>query len=108
MQPANRLQKALRSGKVSLGGWEMLPGANLSRAIARTPNLDWICVDTEHGNMSDAEMHESVAAIATCGVLPVVRLPDGQHWRMKRALDAGAHGIIVPLLQSAKDAQNIV
>lgn len=86
----------------------MLPGANLSRAIARTPSLDWICVDCEHGNLSDADMHDSVAAIAACGVSPVVRIAEGQHWMIKRALDAGAHGIIVPLLQTAEDAKNIV
>ncbi|KAK4635594.1 4-hydroxy-2-oxo-heptane-1,7-dioate aldolase [Fulvia fulva] len=108
MQAANRLQKALKSGKTSFGGWQMLPGANLSRTIARTPNLDWICVDCEHGNISDDAMHESVAAIAACGVSPVVRVADGQHWMIKRALDAGAHGIIVPLLQTAQDAKNVV
>ena len=86
----------------------MLPGANLSRAIARTPYLDWICIDCEHGNLSDADMHDSVAAIAACGISPVVRVPEGQHWMIKRALDAGAHGIIVPLLSSAEDARNIV
>lgn len=58
--------------------------------------------------MSDADMHDSVAAIAACGVSPVVRVADGQHWMIKRALDAGAHGIIVPLLQTADDARNIV
>lgn len=87
---------------------QMLPGANLSRTIARTPNLDWICVDTEHGNISDDSMHDCVAAIAACGVSPIVRVPEGQHWMIKRALDAGAHGIIVPLIRSVEDAKNVV
>ena len=52
-------------------------------------------------------MHEAVAAIAACGVSPVIRVPEGQHWMIKRALDAGAHGIIVPLLQTAEDAKSI-
>lgn len=108
MQAANRLQRALKSGKASFGGWQTLPGSNLSRAIARTPNLDWICLDCEHGNLSDSEMHESIAAIAACGVSPVVRVPEGQHWMIKRALDAGAHGIIIPLLQTVQDAQDVV
>lgn len=87
---------------------KMLPGSNLSRAIARTPGIDWICVDCEHGDISDDQMHQSVAAIAACGVSPVVRVADGQHWMIKRALDAGAHGIIIPLLQSVEDAKNVV
>jgi 4-hydroxy-2-oxoheptanedioate aldolase len=57
--------------------------------------------------MSDDAMHESVAAIAACGISPIVRVPEGQHWMIKRALDAGAHGIIVPLLNNVEDAKNI-
>ena len=57
--------------------------------------------------MDDASMHEAVAAIAACGVSPVVRVPQGEHWIIKRALDAGAHGIIVPLIETAEDAKNI-
>ncbi|KAK4957618.1 hypothetical protein LTR10_005585 [Elasticomyces elasticus] len=102
MQAANRLQKTLKAGKTAYGGWQMLPGANLSRTIARTPNLDWICVDCEHGNISD-----DMAAIAACGVSPIVRVPEGQHWMIKRALDAGAHGIMVPLIRTVADAQNV-
>ncbi|KAK3623596.1 hypothetical protein LTR22_024324 [Elasticomyces elasticus] len=102
MQAANRLQKTLKAGKTAYGGWQMLPGANLSRTIARTPNLDWICVDCEHGNISD-----DIAAIAACGVSPIVRVPEGQHWMIKRALDAGAHGIMVPLIRTVADAQNV-
>ena len=67
----------------------MLPGANLTRTICRSsPNLDWLCIDTEHGNLSDSDMHDSVAAAAACGVSPIVRVPEGQHWMIKRALDA--------------------
>lgn len=51
MQAANRLQKALGTGSgLSFGAWQMLPGANLSRTIARC-GFDWITVDTEHGNI---------------------------------------------------------
>jgi 4-hydroxy-2-oxoheptanedioate aldolase len=43
-------------------------------------------------------MHESVAAIASCGASPIVRIPANEGWMVKRALDTGAHGIVVPLL----------
>jgi len=57
---------------------------------------------------SDNEMHESVHAIASVGVSPIVRIPANEGWMVKRALDAGAHGIIVPLLYSVEDAQKLV
>ncbi|KAH0360914.1 Phosphoenolpyruvate/pyruvate domain-containing protein, partial [Aureobasidium melanogenum] len=107
MQAANRLHKTLHSNALALGAWQMLPGSNLSRILART-NPDWICVDTEHGNISDTAMHESVAAIAACGVSPIVRTVSNEGWMIKRALDAGAHGIVIPQLNSAEEARNVV
>ncbi|KAI0394732.1 Pyruvate/Phosphoenolpyruvate kinase-like domain-containing protein [Xylariaceae sp. FL0594] len=91
-----------------MGVWQTLPGANVSRTLARTPGVDWVLVDCEHGNIDDAAMHEAVPAIASCGVSPIVRLPDMQGWMIKRALDSGAHGILIPLLRSAEEAKKIV
>ncbi|KAI1126188.1 Pyruvate/Phosphoenolpyruvate kinase-like domain-containing protein [Nemania abortiva] len=91
-----------------MGVWQTLPGQNVSRILARTPGIDWVLVDCEHGNIDDAAMHEAVPAIASCGVSPIVRLPDMQGWMIKRALDAGAHGILIPLLRSAEEARKIV
>ena len=51
MQAVNTLGKVLRSGAgPSFGAWQMLPGSNQARTIARC-GFDWICVDTEHGNI---------------------------------------------------------
>lgn len=107
MQAANHLHKTLHSNSLALGAWQMLPGSNLSRILART-NPTWICVDTEHGNISDTAMHESVAAIASCGVSPIVRTVSNEGWMIKRALDAGAHGIVIPQLNNAEEAAGVV
>lgn len=85
----------------------MLPGSNHSRAISRS-GVDWICVDTEHGNIDDGQMHEAVAAIAATGVSPIVRIAANEAWMVKRALDAGAHGIVVPLIYTVDDAKRLV
>ena len=58
--------------------------------------------------MLDNEMHECVHAVASCGVSPIVRIPANEGWMVKRALDAGAHGIIVPLLYTVEDAKRLV
>lgn len=65
-------------------------------------------MDLEHGNISDDSMHEIVAASAACGVSPIVRVTEGQHWMIKRALDSGAHGILVPTLETVQEARNVV
>ncbi|KAI1641200.1 Pyruvate/Phosphoenolpyruvate kinase-like domain-containing protein [Biscogniauxia mediterranea] len=90
-----------------MGLWQTLPGQNVSRILART-GVDWVMVDCEHGNLDDAAMHDAIPAIASCGASPLVRLPDMQGWMIKRALDAGAHGILIPLLRSAEEARKIV
>ena len=108
MQSFNRLHSILRSGATkAYGSWIMLPGANLARTVARC-GFDWICVDTEHGNIDDAAMHESVAAIGACGVSPVVRVAANEAWMIKRVLDAGAHGVMVPWINTAEDARKAV
>ncbi|KAL4744482.1 hypothetical protein BDW72DRAFT_208976 [Aspergillus terricola var. indicus] len=109
MQAANRLQKALKAGAPAFGAWQMLPGTNLTRTICRSaPNIDWLLVDLEHGNVSDDGMHEIIAAAAACGASPIVRVAEGQHWMIKRTLDAGAHGIMVPMIETVDDARRVV
>ncbi|KAF2638162.1 Phosphoenolpyruvate/pyruvate domain-containing protein [Massarina eburnea CBS 473.64] len=107
LQEASRVFKAFKKGGPSFGGWQMLPGTNQSRAIARS-GVDWICVDCEHGNIDDGQMHEAVAAIAATGVSPLVRIAANEAWMVKRALDAGAHGIVVPLIYTVDDAKRLV
>jgi len=108
MESANRFLKDLRSGNQSLGAWQMFPSPSTSRTLARIPGLSWILVDQEHGNVGDSEMHECIANIAPYGVSPLVRIPDKERWMIKRALDAGAHGIMVPLLSSVEEVEEVV
>ncbi|KAK4132600.1 Phosphoenolpyruvate/pyruvate domain-containing protein [Trichocladium antarcticum] len=108
MARSNRLQQVLAEAtRPAMGFWQMLPGANISRILARS-GADWILVDCEHGNIDDAAMHEAVPAIAALGVSPIVRLPDLQPWMVKRALDSGAHGILVPLIRTVKEVKDVV
>lgn len=65
-------------------------------------------MDQEHGNISDSEMHECIANVAPYGVSPLVRIADKERWMVKRALDAGAHGIMVPLLGTVEEVEEVV
>ena len=85
----------------------MLPGTHISRFLGRS-GVDWVCVDTEHGNIADSEMHDAVHAIAATGCSPLVRIAANESWMVKRALDCGAHGIMVPLMRNATDAKKLV
>ncbi|KAH7141901.1 HpcH/HpaI aldolase/citrate lyase family protein [Dactylonectria macrodidyma] len=109
MQHSSPIKIALaKTGKPSFGVWQMMPGANLSRLMARSAGIDWVMIDCEHGNIDDAAMHEAVPAIATVGVSPIVRISDVNSWMVKRALDSGAHGILVPLARSVQQVKDLV
>ncbi|KAI9710910.1 MAG: hypothetical protein M1820_002345 [Bogoriella megaspora] len=107
MQAASRIFQALQKGGPTFGAWQMLPGRNVSRALAGT-GIDWVCVDCEHGNVDDAAMHEAVSALAASGVSPIVRIPGNEGWMVKRALDSGAHGVVVPLLNTPQEVETLV
>lgn len=50
MQAASPIRTAIKDGRQAMGMWQMIPGANISRLLART-GVDWVCVDCEHGNI---------------------------------------------------------
>ncbi|KAI8941623.1 hypothetical protein NX059_002836 [Plenodomus lindquistii] len=68
----------------------------------------WVLIDTEHGNIDDNEMYLQVGAISSSGVSPIVRIPGSEHWMIKRALDCGAHAIMVPMCETKEQAEAIV
>lgn len=101
------LVRAFAENRPSIGMWQMMPDANVSRLLARS-GCEWVMVDCEHGyisgsyaraqeremrmanpsanarNDTDAGMHATVPAIAAAGASPIVRLPDMQPWMVKR------------------------
>ncbi|KAM0751793.1 Phosphoenolpyruvate/pyruvate domain-containing protein [Meredithblackwellia eburnea MCA 4105] len=85
----------------------MLPGANLARMVASF-GYDFVLVDCEHGNIEDGEMHATVAAIASQGCSPIVRIPGPENFFVKRALDTGAHGLLCPMMSTAEQARDFV
>lgn len=65
-------------------------------------------MDAEHGALGDESVHNAVAAISGLGVSPIVRVRSPAHDVVKRALDTGAHGIMVPQINNAEQAKAVV
>ncbi|OHW98902.1 aldolase citrate lyase family protein [Colletotrichum incanum] len=101
------LERASRGEGPSVGQWLEFPGYSLARTVAPLGE-DWVLIDTEHGNIDDSQMYLQVGAISTSGVSPIVRIPASEHWMMKRALDCGAHAIMVPMCESKEQAEGVV
>ncbi|CAG8236001.1 unnamed protein product [Penicillium salamii] len=105
--PQLRLLNALRAGSKPIMTFLGLPSFRSAQIVAQT-GLEGIIIDCEHGNISDDSMHSSTAAIAAMGVSPLVRLRMTHADLIKRALDAGAHGIVVPQINTAEEGRAVV
>ncbi|MGH3906058.1 MAG: HpcH/HpaI aldolase family protein [Pseudonocardiaceae bacterium] len=103
----NTLKLRLLDRQPCRGLWLSLPNVATVRLLARMP-FDWLVVDAEHGPMGAETMTQMVAAIADAGRAPIVRVAQGNVENIKRALDAGAWGIIAPMVNSAAQAEAVV
>ena len=95
------------AGEWVAGGWLNL-GSPVTTEVAGNMGFDWLLLDHEHGpGGEDTLLHQLQAASATPAV-PVVRIAANEAPRFKRALDAGALGVMVPYVNTAAEAQAMV
>ncbi|KAJ5512348.1 hypothetical protein N7463_001900 [Penicillium fimorum] len=102
-----RLLNKIKAGEFPLMTFMAIPSIRQAQIVALT-GVDGIIIDCEHGHIGDDAMHNSVAAISALGVSPVIRIRGPAHDILKRALDTGAHGIMVPQINNAEEAEQIV
>lgn len=106
MKPTT-LKRKLRNREVTVGSWLSLGGAAVAEIMARA-GYEWLTVDLEHSPISLREAEEMFRAIELCGASPLVRLSANDPVQIKRVMDAGAQGIIVPMVNSVLEAQRAV
>ena len=100
--------KALRDPDTcQVGSWITLAHPAIAEIMAMA-GFDWLAVDMEHSVITIREAEELIRVIDLAGVVPLVRLTSNNSDQIKRVMDAGAHGIIVPMVNSARDAINAV
>lgn len=105
---ANPARDRLAKGEVAIGiGVRQARTIEIATAM-RTAGYDWLFIDLEHGSQTlDTAAQLSVACLAA-GITPLVRIPRGQYDMATRALDGGAWGIVMPHVDSAEEAREIV
>ena len=103
----NPVKNKLKRHQVSLGSW--IASAHISVAeILAGAGFEWIAVDMEHSNITLAELPALFAAIENGGAAPLVRLPENDPSLARRVMDTGARGVIVPMVNTRKDAERVV
>jgi 4-hydroxy-2-oxoheptanedioate aldolase len=91
------------AGEVTYGLWTAIPDPFAAELTALS-DLDYICIDQQHGLMDYADLVALLPVIERHGVLPITRVPGNEPWLIGRALDAGAMGVVVPMVSTAAEA----
>jgi 4-hydroxy-2-oxoheptanedioate aldolase len=90
-------------GTVTLGGWCSI-GNSFSAELMGRAGFDWVCVDQQHGLIGPDALIPMIQALGLTATPAFVRVPWNEPAGIMRALDMGAQGVIVPLVNSAADA----
>ncbi len=104
---SNPVKAKLRAGQPAVGTWLSLGSVTAARFLARS-GFDWLTVDAEHNAIDTETAAALFAAVADAGGVPLCRVPSNRHDHIKRALDTGAHGIIVPMVNTREEAEAAV
>lgn len=101
------LDAGVAAGTGTIGGWLAIPSVFSAELMGRC-GFDWVNIDTQHGLIGYDQLTGMIQGLAITGTPVVVRVPWNQPDHIMKALDAGAQGIIVPMVNTAEDAKAVV
>jgi len=103
----NKLRRLWTSGGAAVNGWLAIPNGFSAETMAHQ-GWDSLTVDMQHGVVDYQAMVTMLQAVSTTEAVPMVRVPWLEPGVLMKALDAGAYGVICPMVNSRVDAQNLV
>ncbi|HEY8450234.1 MAG TPA: aldolase/citrate lyase family protein [Bacillota bacterium] len=103
----NPVTDKLRAGQPTVGSWLSLCSPVAAETMAHI-GWDWLTVDVEHSPVGFETMVNCFRAIQLGGAVPLARVPWNDTIWIQRTLDAGALGLVVPMVNSAEDARQVV
>ena len=106
MRP-NRLREIWKSGGAALNGWLAIPNSFSAETMAHQ-GWDALTIDLQHGVVDYQAMVPMLQALSTTATVPVVRVPWLEPGILMKTLDAGAYGVICPMVNTREDAQKLV
>lgn len=101
---SNPVKAALAAGKPQVGTWLSFDNIFSARLMARV-GFPWLTLDLEHSPIDWSDAGTIFGAIADAGCVPLARVPANEHSYIKRVLDAGAMGIVVPMVDTVDQAR---
>lgn len=103
----NTVKRLLKAGKPSVGTWLSLGSVTAARFLARA-GFDWLTIDIEHSLVGMETTANMIASIADAGCVPLARVPANKHDHIKRVLDNGGYGVVVPMVTTPQEARDAV
>ena len=101
------LKSKLINNEFTIGSWITIGSPDIAEIMAKA-GYDWLVVDLEHSVISIDMAGNLIRIIDLCGVSPLVRITSNDENQIKRVMDAGAHGIVVPMIKNKEDAEYAV
>jgi 4-hydroxy-2-oxoheptanedioate aldolase len=102
-----RLRAQWDAGETTFGMWAGIP-TSFTAELGADAGYDFVCVDLQHGLPNEATMVPMFQAIQAGGSVPLARLAWSEPWLIMRALDLGAAGVILPLIDNAEEAKHAI
>lgn len=103
----NPVKYKLKNGIPTFGSWITLAHTAIAEIMAKS-GFEWLAIDMEHSVIGIQDVEPIIQVIEASGCVPLIRLWDNDPVLAKRVMDAGAYGIIVPMVNSKKDAVKAV
>ena len=99
MKTVQDIRALMAQDKATVGTWLQLPSPDVAELMGRA-GYDWVAVDMEHGSFGRSGLPDVFRAIECGGTAPFARIPEATKTHIKSALEAGAQGIIFPMIES--------
>ena len=101
------LKNKLKNNELSIGSWITI-GHTVVVDVMASAGFDWLVVDLEHTSIDLNTAHNLIATIQSHGMKALVRVSKNEEVIIKKVLDMGADGIVVPMIKSKEDAQEAI
>lgn len=106
LKSIKKIRFQLNNGGVSIGSWMQLSDSSVAE-IMGSSKFEWVAVDMEHGSIGHNDLPNIFRALELGDTLPLARLAEGNTLDCKQVLDAGAGGVIVPMVESASQLVSV-
>jgi len=106
LKKINSIRNKLQNDQVSIGTWQQIPHASISEILGQA-GYDWVAVDMEHGSIGVNQLPDLFRSIESGVTLPMARITESNPKECKQALDAGAGGIIAPMIENAEQLKMV-